>query len=337
MIALKKALIIQTAFTGDVVLATGVLETLKLSFPSAQIDFLVRKGNEGLLTDHPLLTNVLIWDKKKSKYAGLFRLIRIIRKEKYEAVINLQRFASTGLLTALSGAGHRVGYKANPFSPFFTVAKAHEIGSEASVKHEITRNFELVKAMLSPGALSAWPKLYPSPSDIEKVKPYKAEKYVTISPASVWFTKQWPAHKWVGLIERIPPSFSVYLLGSPNDRPLCEEIKRQSSNKRTEVLAGGLSLLESAALMGEASMNFTNDSAPLHMAGAMRAPVKAIFCSTVPSFGFGPFGGNAEVIETEEELDCRPCGLHGHKACPKVHFKCAESIDPKQINLRTLE
>jgi ADP-heptose:LPS heptosyltransferase len=46
-----------------VVLATALLEKLHNHFPDAQIDFLVRKGNEALLTHHPYLHEVLIWDK----------------------------------------------------------------------------------------------------------------------------------------------------------------------------------------------------------------------------------------------------------------------------------
>jgi ADP-heptose:LPS heptosyltransferase len=50
----QKFLIIQTAFIGDVVLATSLVEKLHNWFPDAQIDFLVRKGNESLLTGHPI-------------------------------------------------------------------------------------------------------------------------------------------------------------------------------------------------------------------------------------------------------------------------------------------
>ena len=71
-------------------------------------------------------------------------------------------------------------------------------------------------------------------------------------------------------------------------------------------------------------MTFTNDSAPLHFASAVNAPVTAIFCSTIPEFGFGPLSDVAHTIETEEKLLCRPCGLHGKKACPQGHFKCAD-------------
>jgi len=89
----------------------------------------------------------------------------------------------------------------------------------------------------------------------------------------------------------------------------------------------------SAALIRDAFMNYTNDSAPLHLASAMDAPVAAVFCSTVPEFGFGPLSAKSFVIQTSEKLTCRPCGLHGKKVCPKKHFKCAESIAIKQLLL----
>src|ERR1700735_3728507 len=94
----KKILVIQTAFIGDVVLATALIEKLHAFFPDACIDFLVRKGNETLLTGHPFLHEVLIWDKREHKLRNLYRLIRRIRQTKYDTVINVQRFAATGLL-----------------------------------------------------------------------------------------------------------------------------------------------------------------------------------------------------------------------------------------------
>ena len=61
---MQRILVIQTAFIGDVVLATGIIEKLHQYFPDAQIDFLLLKGNEGLLTNHPYLHEVLIWNKQ---------------------------------------------------------------------------------------------------------------------------------------------------------------------------------------------------------------------------------------------------------------------------------
>ena len=91
-------------------------------------------------------------------------------------------------------------------------------------------------------------------------------------------------------------------------------------------LSASTSFLASAALMQHAKMNYVNDSAPLHITSAMNAPVTAYFCSTEPAFGFGPLSSNSKVVETKENLNCRPCGLHGFKKCPEKHFKCANNI-----------
>src|SRR4249919_3970268 len=99
---MQKFLVIQTAFIGDVVLATGIIEKLHQYYPDAAIDFLVRKGNEGLLTDHPFLNEVLICDKKQSKYGNLLKLLKKIKANQYDKVINVQRYATTGFLTAFS-------------------------------------------------------------------------------------------------------------------------------------------------------------------------------------------------------------------------------------------
>ena len=78
-------------------------------------------------------------------------------------------------------------------------------------------------------------------------------------------------------------------------------------------------------------MNYVNDSAPMHLASAMNAAVTAVYCSTIPGFGFGPLSEISRIIETKLSLPCRPCGLHGFKECPLVHFKCAHSIETNEI------
>ena len=324
---MNKILIIQTAFIGDVILATPVIEKLYQAFPQANIDFLLRKGNEGLLDNHPHLRKVLIWDKKQGKYAQLKSLIKLIRAEKYDVAINLQRFMTTGIITTLSGARQTVGFNKNPLSIFFSRKYPHVIGNKENFKHEVERNLSLLKDIAGETSLVK-PKLYPSSNDFEKVK--QNRKYVTLSPTSVWFTKQYPLEKWVNVINLISNNLKVFLLGGKTDAGACEWIKSQSTHPNIEVRAGQLSFLESAALMQNATMNYVNDSAPLHLASATDAPVTAIFCSTIPAFGFGPLSTNSKVIETSENLDCRPCGLHGYKACPKGHFKCAE-IEAKTI------
>lgn len=323
----KKFLVIQTAFIGDVVLATGIIEKLHAHFPGAQIDLLVRKGNEALLAGHPFLHEVLIWDKKEHKLRNLIRLIKRVRRTKYDTVINVQRFAATGLLTALSGAKEKIGFDKNPMSRWFTRRVPHIVSTSAAPLHEVQRNQELIHSFTDDKP--AMPRLYPTEKDLGRVAEYKSVPYITISPASVWFTKQYPKEKWVEFIKRVPESYHVYLLGAPSDAALCAFIK--GDDPRVTDLSGKLTFLQSAALMRDAYMNYTNDSAPMHFASALNAPVTAVYCSTIPAFGFGPLSDKKFIVEIEEPLDCRPCGLHGYKACPLGHFKCAYRIRDEQL------
>lgn len=319
-------LIIQTAFIGDVILATALIEKIHQHYPEAKIDFLLRKGNEGLLIGHPYLRNVLIWNKKESKIPNLLKIIKRIRGNRYDCLINVHRFASSGFITTLSKAKLKIGFDKNPLSFLLDRKIKHEIGS----LHEVQRNQKLIEDFTDGNY--ARPKLFPSSIDFERVKSFHGGKYICIAPTSVWFTKQLPPEKWIDFLASIKNNFNkIYLLGAPADQHVCESIRLATADDSVINLCGKLSFLESAALMKDAVMNFVNDSAPMHIASAMNAPVTAVYCSTIPSFGFGPLSDSSFVVETSEKLSCRPCGLHGYKDCPQGHFKCAYTISNENL------
>ncbi|MBG8552722.1 glycosyltransferase family 9 protein [Hymenobacter guriensis] len=361
----RAVLLIQTAFIGDVILATSLLEYLHRTQPNTPVDFLVRKGNESLLQGHPHVRRVLVWDKKKDKYRGLWGLLRQIRQARYGRVVTLQRFASTGFLTALSGAPERVGFDKNPFAWGFTRAVPHVIGDG---RHEVARNlallgnsefgimnsevgsghsafpqtqgnseFRITNSELSSGnsSLSVRPRLYPTPAD-EAAAAQAAGRagggpYICVAPTSVWFTKQFPEEQWLKLLAALPPQYTVFLLGGPPDAEACALLLARSPRPNVVNLAGQLSLVASAALMRGAVLNYVNDSAPMHLCSAVDAPTCAVYCSTVPAFGFGPLSSFARVVEVPHALECRPCGLHGYQACPLGHFRCAHDIHTSQL------
>lgn len=323
----QKILVIQTAFIGDVVLATAMLESIHQQNPAASISILVRKGNEALFNLHPFIDQVFVWDKKQNKYGHWLQLLFTIRKYQFYAVINVQRYAATGLWTALSGAKMKIGFDKNPFAFLFTNTIPHQ--SIGNGLHETERN----QALLSPLGIfpNAKPALYPSLQDQKQVEGYQAKPYLCMAPASVWFTKQFPLHQWIKLLHSIPFEGPIYLLGGPGDKHLNDQILQAVQNPNLVNMAGRLSFLASAALQKGALLNYVNDSAPMHFASAVNAPVAAIYCSTVPDFGYGPLSDTSFIIETKQALSCRPCGLHGKKQCPQQHFNCAETITIEQI------
>jgi heptosyltransferase-2 len=323
----QKILVIQTAFIGDVVLATAMLESIHQENPTASISILVRKGNETLFEAHPYIDKVLVWDKKQNKYGNWLQLLFEIRKHQFDAVINVQRYAASGLWTVLSGAKMKIGFDKNPFAFLFTNKIAHQ--AVGNGLHEIERNHALLMPL---GKFpNAKPALYPSALDLKVVEGYQSGPYLCMAPASVWFTKQFPMHQWIQVLHAIPFEGPIYLLGGPADKSLNDQILQAVQKKNLVNMAGRLSFLASAALQKGAVLNYVNDSAPMHFASAVNAPVVAIYCSTVPDFGYGPLSDTSFIIETEQALPCRPCGLHGKKQCPLKHFNCAETIRLEQI------
>jgi heptosyltransferase-2 len=318
-----RILIIQTAFIGDVILATGIIEKIKAHDPKADIHFLLRRGNENLLSEHPHISKVHIWDKNNGKYRQLFKLIRSLKGIQFDKLICLQRFGAMGYLSWRLKAKEKIGFDKNPFSFAFHKKLKHEIGNGT---HEVERNHELIKHFTDDK--TAKPKLYPSAKDYDDIKGYLEKPFIVIAPNSVWFTKEVPQDKWVDLIKSQPDT-PIYLIGGPADKPACDHIIKKSQHPNCINLAGKMNLLQSAALISKANMNYTCDSAPMHLASAMNAPVTAVFCSTTPGFGFGPLSDQALTIETDLKLDCKPCGLHGFKTCPKQHFKCGNSLQIK--------
>jgi len=324
----QKILIIQTAFLGDVILATAIIESLGKLKESFEIDFLLRKGNENVLKNNPYVTTIYVWDKENNRIRNLINLHKIIKKNRYNYVINLQRFLSTGFITAFSKAKIKIGFRNNPLSFFYSYRQNHVINPFIEM-HEIERNHQL---LLGKFELSLEkPKLYPHESDYVAIKNYTCEPYICCAPASVWLTKQFPKERWISFFNLVPEDFSIILLGSASDKEICEELQKNSHHSKITDLSGKLSILQTGALMQTAVMNYVNDSAPLHIASAMNAPVCAIFCSTIPEFGFYPLSDNSRIISVDEKLECRPCGIHGKVQCPENHFKCGLNIELSKL------
>jgi heptosyltransferase-2 len=331
----KKILIVQTAFIGDVILATSMVEYLAKEFPKAKIDFFLRHGNQSIMETSPHINKVWIWDKSKSKFFGLLKLIIGVRKEKYDYVFNIQRFFNSGLLTAFSGAKKTIGFHSNPLSSFFSKKIVHKIPHQenGTFLHEVQRNCQLVTGLFPelkiPDPKDLKTKLYFDDKDQEVIKNLSLpQKYFVIAPSSVWYTKQWHASKWEELIKELTVHGTIYLIGAPSDN---EYVSNLIFNNNVINLCGKLSLRQSALLMKTASRVFVNDSAPLHLASSVNANTTSIFCSTVPDFGYFPLADNSELIQVEPRLECMPCGLHGHKDCPKSHYKCAMDVDVSKV------
>ena len=199
----RSILFIQTAFLGDVVLATSALEAWHKAHPEDHLDVLVRRPMDGLFEAHPFVRRVLAWDKRpRQKGRDWRRLVRDTRKARYDVVVNLHRHASSGVLTALSMAPVRLGYANNPLAWRFTHRIPHKWGDGT---HEVERHLGLLAAFDSEAFKQGGcnPKLHPTKAHRAEAEALGARGALLVMPGSQWATKAWPEGQFAKVLDCI--------------------------------------------------------------------------------------------------------------------------------------
>ena len=322
---IKRILIAQTAFVGDVILVTSLIRETKKLFPEAEIDVLVIPATKTILANNPYISEILVFAKKSGKFFSFLNILRQLRKKRYDLVLIPHSSFTSALLCNLAGIKKRIGYSGKLRSLLMT-----DLVSPAPEIHRIERNFSL----LQPHGFSHgdWQtELYPSAEDETKVQsllPPKTKPRIAIAPGSVWKTKCWPEEYYTELVNLLKERVDLIFVGAREEAELCTRIINKSGTAALN-LAGQTTLLQSAAVIRQCDLIICNDSGALHLANAMQTPVLAFFGPTVKRFGFYPYRGSDKVFE--KELECRPCSHHGPMKCPLGHHNCMKLITPREV------
>jgi heptosyltransferase-2 len=329
---MKRILLIQTAFLGDLILTTPLIKAVKNIFPQSFLSVLVIPETKEVLQNNPFVDEVIIYDKRKDKsLKTFFSIVKNIKGKKFELALIPHRSIRSALIPYWARIPKRIGFDKSTRSFLFTQkslydSKIHEIERDLSLLSDFTCEIKDKFPQIFPGEKEIiWARNFLKESGIKE-----NEKIVGIAPGSVWATKRWLKERFAEVSDKLISEnlAKVILFGSYEDRSLGEEIA--SLMKEKPILsAGKASILQSAALISFCSVFLSNDSAGMHLAVAMRKPVVAIFGSTVPEFGFAPYGEGHIVIG--KKMYCRPCGIHGRKKCPEKHFRCMMEISAEEV------
>jgi heptosyltransferase-2 len=338
----RNILVFQTAFIGDVVLTLPLLQVLREQFPDASITALTTPTAAGLLGGHPAVTRSIEYDKrgKLRGPGGMATMITMLRKEKFDTALIPHRSLRSALVCRAADIPVRIGFKTALGRRLMTKTVPY-----IAADHEIVRNLSLAKPLGVHPDNRPLPRLYPSETDRQAVNDVlgkekggekKGRKVIAIAPGSVWNTKRWPEENYIELVRLLTKEgCAIILVGGEADRELSGRIVSAPGISSVIDATGKLSLLQSAELLGRCAALVSNDSAPMHLAVAMRTPVVAIFGATVPSFGFAPMGRLDRIVETNG-LRCRPCGKHGGKRCPVGTFECMQAISSVRVRNEVL-
>ena len=326
----KKILVIQTAFIGDVILTLPMIHVLKWNVQGSEVDVMCIPSAENIFKNNPDINKLILFDKKGTdKGIRGFRRILGEIKNKYDIIIAPHRSLRTALLVKFSGCKETISFDRSSYNKVYT----HKVAYQDNA-HEIVRNLSLLAPLGIERKEIIRPELYLSISEREAVERYLEsqriedyEKFITIAPGSVWFTKAFPEKKFIKMLDFLASvDMKIIFVGGTMDAGLSGILKVGSKNFNLYNAAGRLTILQSAELIRRSSVLVTNDSAPLHIANAVGTKVIALFGATIPEFGFYPIGKDDVIFETKG-LKCRPCGIHGGNKCPIETFVCMEKID----------
>jgi len=309
-LAVKRILIIKIGAMGDCVLATPSIRAIRRKNPGAFIALLIGRLESQALKGCPYVDEMIIYDRrvKDKGIVRFFELAKEIKGYGFEEVVDLQHNSRSHLFAFLSSAPERYGYKKGKYWFLLNRTISELKYGIPPVEHQFR-----VLAMLGIEKPSQDLELWPSADDEEAARRLVEGEWVGENQALVginpgaspkWATKRWPAENFAKVCDALAlEEIRTVLVGSKAEAETGIEISRLAKSKPINLI-GKTSLTELAALTKRFKCLITSDSAPMHIAAAMKTPFVALFGPTDPVRHLPPA---EKYVVITKDLRCAPC------------------------------
>jgi heptosyltransferase-2 len=330
--AVRRLLVRGTNWLGDAVLMTPALLALRQGFPRARIVLLAKPPVAELLQTHPSIDETILYHNPgiHAGIGGMWRLAKLLNARQFDLAVLFQNAFEAALIAAVAGIPRRYGYPTDGRWLLLT----DRVAQTANVRkrHEVEYYLELLRPMGFP-ILSQAPALYTTPGEdrdaaarLESLGATPGRPIIGLNPGSTYGTaKRWVPQRYAEVVERLATEYNAYVLifGGRGEEPLGNEIASMLTVPHA-VLSGRTTVRELMALIKQCRLLLTNDSGPMHIAGALDVPVVAVFGPTNP-LTTGPFGPGHELVR--QPVECSPCLL---RECPIDH-RCMLKIQSQEV------
>ena len=316
----KRILIIEVNWIGDILFSTPFIRAVRQSNPGAYIACLLHPRCREMLESNPRLDEIIIYDEEGEHRSifGKLKLIRALRKKRFDTAFVLHRSFTKALIAALSGIKERIGYPTKHRSLLLTSVvedpddEAHKVEYFLNIARSAgIKVTDLSYEFFVKDADRAFVKDLLEKSGISGSGPL-----VTICPGGNWDPKRWPKENFANLGDILFQRFGarIVIAGAKKDIRLAEEIEKLMNSSKPVIARGKTTLRELGALLERSDLVIANDTGPMHIAVSMKAKTIALFGPTSPELT-GPYGrGNYRVINKYEEC-----------AIPCYDFTCIEN------------
>ncbi len=329
----ERYLIVKPSSLGDVIHAFPAVSLLAKQKPHAKIDWVVVPAFEPIVRMHPNVDRVIPFPRKELGKLKTFpscalKFAKMIREERYTAVIDLQGLLRSGLITSLARTRKVVGPKKTKekITRWFYDKK---IDSGEDSLHAVRKNYRLMAEFLGVDPMgkpeTEFLKNESEAAGIaELMKALPAGPVIAIAPGARWPSKCWPISYFsdtAKLLKQAVPDCSFLILGTKDESEMAKELVSTLDAPCLD-LTGKTSVAGLLEAIRASDVLFCNDSGPMHIAAALTVPVVCMFAPTDPE-KTGPFSEKAIVL-TPKDLPCLKCFRY---QCPEA--RCHKSIPPE--------
>jgi ADP-heptose:LPS heptosyltransferase len=316
----RRILVIRPGGMGDMILLQPMLKSLRQHYPTAEIDLICEKRNQAIPALAGISVRVLLYD------AFPFRLLFQLRRVRYDIAIDAEQFHYFSAVMALmSRAPVRIGFKINPGrNTLYTHLVNYDLeGYEAGEFMRLLVPLGIHDKAVVLGCLT-------TPGGGRE-----RNKAIIIYVGASTRYKHWATSNFVGLVKRLGGAGgTIYLVGGTGEALLAEDIARQAGlGGRVQIMAGSLTIPQTADLIGSASLFIGGDSGLAHLAVALGTPTVVLFGPSDHK-KWGASGQGNVVVRTE--LPCSPCFIFGyHKFCHSIACMSGITVDHVMEGVRS--
>jgi lipopolysaccharide heptosyltransferase II len=328
-------LVIKLSAVGDIILSTASLKALRMKYPKARIAVLVGREGAAMIYGCPYIDDVIVYDYKGKDRGlkGFWNLVKRLRKYRFDKIIDFQNTNRSHLVAFLCFPRASYGYRNKKYGFLLTDGILDDIKNIPPVKHQFRVLNQLGIVYTDSVRIEMWPR----PDDLAYAKDLLHSEWIdeknhavvgiNISASERWPSKNWPMKSMAELCDMLAAqNIRVVITGMDKDMPMVKELKVHLKSKPA-IFVGKTNLLQLSALISLCRVYVSSDSAPLHVAAAMKTPVVALFGPTSPERHLPP-GENIKVIR--RNLTCHPCY---DAKCKTSKHHCMKEIAAQEVFL----
>jgi len=324
----RAILVLRPGALGDVLLTTPALRALRRAFPSARISIIVTAAGKAVLKGNQSIDEIIVLDKSSMRSQA--SVIPLVRRKKFDVIIDFLCNPRTALITLLSGAPRRVGYDVRMRKIAYSIRKQRDkyVGGKKLVEYAAQVNNNMLRCLgidYTDTALDLGidGEARARMDEFLRSCGLEGKGFVGICPAGTWPAKTWAVEKFAALADLIQKELGlkVLILWGPGEKELAERMAQLMISKG--IIACETSIEEVSAVIKRCALLVSNDSGLKHIAVALGTPTVTIFGPTNPGTWNPPRPEHRAVYA---EIDCLFCDKN---SCGDM--RCMKELDAERV------